>query len=129
MFLGDALAWTGTPSIFSAAVALAMMLVFFFGFPFIFLGVLAVLIGFTIRLLWGRSAGLALLISGALIIGVGVLTIVLPQMLVPAGSGDIAMAWMSGLTALLVGIPLPLLGAVLFVVGLAKTIKQLVTTF
>ncbi len=48
----------------------------------------------------------------------------IPSMLVSPGSGDTLMAWMAGLTALFVGLPLPLLGVGLLVAGLILVVRS-----
>ncbi len=133
VLLIDAIAWgvyflggflsTQFPLVF-VVVYPAMMCIFFFGFPAIFAGVLALLVGLALKLLRGRSAGLAFFFSGVLSTGMGILAIVLPTLLVPAGSGDTQLAWMVGLTIFIAGIPLSLLGVVLIIIGLVKMIKR-----
>ncbi len=101
-----------------------MMLIFLFGFPLIFVGVLSALIGLAIIFIPVSSSGPRLIISGVLTLVVGMLAWIIPSMLVPPESGDTLMAWMAGLTALFVGLPLPLLGIGLLVAGLILVVRR-----
>jgi hypothetical protein len=101
-----------------------MMLIFLLGLPLIFVGALLVLIGLAIIFIPLSSPGPRLIISGVLSLLMGVLAWIIPSMLVSPGSGDTLMAWMAGLTALFVGLPLPLLGVGLLVAGLIRVVRS-----
>jgi len=102
-------------SVIALLFALVAMLIFLYGIPAIFVGGLLVLIGFTIRWL-GASGSFVKRISGVFSIGVGVLAWV-PYLLVPDARANTFLVWTTSLTALLVGISLPLIGVVLFIIG------------
>ncbi len=102
----------------------ANMLLFLFGFPFAFIGVLLVALGLVYRLMPTRSQAVKLMIAGALVVIVGILALIIPPLIVPAGSGDTQLAWMAGLTALLVGIPLPVIGVVLLIIALIMALRS-----
>lgn len=101
-----------------------MMLIFLLGLPLIFVGVLSALIGLTILYIPMSGSGPRLIISGILTLIVGVLAWIILPMLVTPGSGDTLMAWMAGLTALFVGLPLPLLGIGLLIAGLVLVVRS-----
>ncbi len=64
------------------------------------------------------------MVSGLLSTGVGILAIVVPSMLVPAGSGDTEMAWLAGVTVLIAGFPLTFLGVVLIGISEVKRFRR-----
>jgi len=104
--------------------AVDIMLLFLFGLPFIFIGVAVFLIGLARVLMPRVSTEVMLIVSGLITVVVGVLAFVIPQMLVEPGSGDTLMAWMAGLTALFVGIPMPVFGAIVLLIGLILVVKR-----
>ena len=118
--LGEA----GVPALVVGALVSVVAIVVFLSFPLFALGVLALLIGLAIRLLKVRSLDLAFVVSGLLSTGVGILAIVVPSMLVPAGSGDTEMAWLAGVTVLIAGFPLTFLGVVLIGIGEVKRFRR-----
>lgn len=104
--------------------SLDTMLLFLFGLPLIFIGVAVFLIGLARALMPGLSRDMMLIVSGLIIVVVGVLAFIIPQLLVEPGSGDTLMAWMAGLTALFVGIPMPFFGAIVLLVGLILIVRR-----
>jgi len=90
----------------------------------IFIGVAVFLIGLARVLMPRVSTEVMLIVSGLITVVVGVLAFVIPQMLVEPGSGDTLMAWMAGLTALFVGIPMPVFGAIVLLIGLILVVKR-----
>lgn len=98
------------------------MPVLVFGVPAIFVGVLLVLIGATIRWL-GASGSLVPRISGLFSIGMGLLAWV-PYLLVPDHHIFTTLIWITGVTALLVGLPLPILGLIFLVIGIIRAAEE-----
>ena len=64
-----------------------------------------------------REPNRALFIAGLIVGFIGLLAFIVPQALVPAGSGDTEGAWLAGFSALFLGIPLLILGLLLLVVA------------
>jgi hypothetical protein len=114
---------TFTPLV-AAPLSLVIMLVFLLGFPLAFIGVLLLLIGLGFMFSPVHSRGSKLIFSGLLTLLVGLLAWVIPPLVVTPGSGDTLWAWMAGLTALFVGIPLPLLGTILLLKGLFLVMRS-----
>ena len=64
------------------------------------------------------------LLIGSIVVFCGILAFVIPQALVPPGSGDTEGAWIGGFTALCLGIPLLILGMLLLVVAAIRSGKK-----
>ena len=61
---------------------------------------------------------------GAIAFFGGMLACIIPQTLVPVGSGDTEGAWLAGFSALFLGIPLFVLGVILLVVAAVQSGKK-----
>ena len=64
------------------------------------------------------------LLIGSIVFFCGILAFIIPQALVPSGSGDTEGAWIAGFTALCLGIPLLILGLILLVVAVIRFGKK-----
>lgn len=92
--------------------------------PFIFYGILAVLMGLVMRWVRNRGEGLILHWCGALTCARGCLALVGSHLLLPTASPDPTLASVASNTDGLVGFPFPLLGLLLLIIATVKAATQ-----